>query len=130
MEQMDAELAKIKTNASQAGPRASAGSTAASSKPVKKAVVSAPPSGTSRIVVESDDDDDDDDEPLPDDLVAMDAELAALFKTVNGDDPNSSEPVDYNLVKNFLESFQSQGGFGGPAGNLAGRMGFTLPRDA
>lgn len=100
-----------------------------SSRQAKKAP--APPASgeTSRIVVDSDEEDDDD-EPLPDDLAAMDAELSALFKTVNGEDPNSSEPVDYNLVKNFLESFQSQGGFGGPAGNLAGRMGFQLPRNA
>ncbi|KAH6606267.1 sgt1 [Trichoderma cornu-damae] len=37
--------------------------------------------------------------------------------------------VDYNLAKNLLESFKSQGGLAGPAGNLMGLMGFRLPRD-
>lgn len=57
----------------------------------------------------------------------MDAELAELFKKAGGTEEGGT--MDYNLVKNFLESFQSQGGFGGPAGNMAGRMGFQLPRD-
>lgn len=63
---------------------------------------------------------------------AMDAELAELFKKANGGvgvEEGGGEGVDYNLVSNFLESFQSQGGFGGPAGNLTGRLGFKLPRD-
>lgn len=37
--------------------------------------------------------------------------------------------IDYNLAKNLLESFKSQGGMAGPAGNLMGLMGFQLPRD-
>jgi hypothetical protein len=37
--------------------------------------------------------------------------------------------IDYNLAKNLLESFKSQGGMAGPAGNLLGLMGMTLPRD-
>ena len=46
----------------------------------------------------------------------MDAELAELFKKAGGTEEGGT--MDYNLVKNFLESFQSQGGFGGPAGNM------------
>ncbi|KAK4099925.1 SGT1-domain-containing protein [Parathielavia hyrcaniae] len=47
------------------------------------------------------------------------------------DDEGSDEEVDidYNLAKNLLESFKSQGGMAGPAGNLLGLMGMTLPRD-
>lgn len=42
-----------------------------------------------------------------------------------------SEGMDYNLIKNFLESFKSQAGLAGPVGNLAGRLqpGWTIPRD-
>jgi hypothetical protein len=37
--------------------------------------------------------------------------------------------VDFNLAKNLLESFKSQTGLQGPAGNLMGIMGLQLPRD-
>lgn len=37
--------------------------------------------------------------------------------------------LDYNLAKNLLESFKSQAGMAGPAGNLLGLMGMMLPRD-
>ncbi|EOO02573.1 putative regulatory factor sgt1 protein [Phaeoacremonium minimum UCRPA7] len=37
--------------------------------------------------------------------------------------------VDYNLAKNLLESFKSQAGVAGPAGNILGMMGLRLPRD-
>lgn len=37
--------------------------------------------------------------------------------------------IDYNLARNLLESFKSQGGMAGPTGNLLGLMGFQLPRD-
>ncbi|KAK4236943.1 SGT1 protein-domain-containing protein [Achaetomium macrosporum] len=47
------------------------------------------------------------------------------------DDESSDEAVDvdYNLAKNLLESFKSQAGMAGPAGNLLGLMGMRLPRD-
>ncbi|XP_009795306.1 protein ecdysoneless homolog [Nicotiana tabacum] len=35
--------------------------------------------------------------------------------------------VDFNLVKNFLDSFSSQEGLPGPASNLLGLMGLQLP---
>lgn len=61
---------------------------------------------------------------------AMDAELRA---TLEGDevDDDSEEKLDYNLIKNFLESFKSQGGLSGPVGNLIGRLqpDWKLPRD-
>ncbi|KAH6681224.1 SGT1 protein-domain-containing protein [Plectosphaerella plurivora] len=37
--------------------------------------------------------------------------------------------IDYNLAKNILESFKSQAGMAGPAGNLLGMFGVQLPRD-
>ncbi len=37
--------------------------------------------------------------------------------------------LDYNLVKNLLESFKGQAGTAGPAGNMLGLMGLSLPRD-
>lgn len=67
---------------------------------------------------------------------AMDADLQAALKTEHdseGDDDyeGGEGQLDYNLIKNFLESFKSQGGQSGPVGNLAGRLqpGWALPRD-
>ncbi|KAJ8121512.1 hypothetical protein ONZ43_g2054 [Nemania bipapillata] len=53
-------------------------------------------------------------------------------KRVQEEDEESSDGevnIDYNLAKNLLESFKSQAGLAGPAGNLLGMMGVTLPRD-
>jgi hypothetical protein len=60
---------------------------------------------------------------------AMDAELKRLLE---GEDPHSEEALDYNLIKNFLESFKSQGGLSGPVSNLTGRLAPDLkfPRDS
>ncbi|EFX00931.1 regulatory factor [Grosmannia clavigera kw1407] len=44
-------------------------------------------------------------------------------------DEEGEVDVDYNLVRNLLESFKSQAGMAGPAGNILGMMGLTLPRD-
>ncbi|OAA54498.1 sgt1 [Niveomyces insectorum RCEF 264] len=41
----------------------------------------------------------------------------------------SEVDVDLNLAKNLLESFKSQGGLPGPASNILGMMGLSLPRD-
>ena len=37
--------------------------------------------------------------------------------------------IEFNLAKNLLESFKSQGGAPGPGGNLISLMGMRLPRD-
>lgn len=60
----------------------------------------------------------------------MDAELRQALAH-EGNDSGDETPMDYNLIKNFLESFRSQGGLSGPVSNLAGRLqpGWTLPRD-
>ncbi|KAI9901376.1 hypothetical protein N3K66_003193 [Trichothecium roseum] len=47
----------------------------------------------------------------------------------NDDDTDGEVNIDYNLAKNLLESFKSQGGMPGPTGNLLGMMGLQLPRD-
>ncbi|KAJ7462740.1 SGT1 protein-domain-containing protein [Mycena galericulata] len=63
---------------------------------------------------------------------AMDNELrAALEREDDGDEDENEEPMDYNLIKNFLESFKSQSGLSGPVSTLAGRLqpGWQLPRD-
>ncbi|KAF7545712.1 hypothetical protein G7046_g9496 [Stylonectria norvegica] len=54
------------------------------------------------------------------------------LETVKEEDEEDSEEdvdIDFNLAKNLLESFKSQGGMAGPTGNMLGMMGFKLPRD-
>ena len=48
------------------------------------------------------------------------------------DDDDEGQPMDYTLMKNFLESFKSQAGLSGPVSNLSGLLdpGWTLPRDS
>ncbi|KAG7450218.1 uncharacterized protein BT62DRAFT_1072326 [Guyanagaster necrorhizus] len=60
---------------------------------------------------------------------AMEAELKEVLE--GREEEDEEEAMDYNLIKNFLESFKSQGGLSGPVSNLAGRLqaGWTLPRD-
>ncbi|KAH9054175.1 SGT1-domain-containing protein [Lactarius vividus] len=64
---------------------------------------------------------------------AMDAELKAALEHDEDAEVNVSAEggLDYNLIKNFLESFKSQAGLSGPVSNLAGRLqpGWSLPRD-
>ncbi|KAI9572712.1 SGT1 protein-domain-containing protein [Boletus coccyginus] len=65
---------------------------------------------------------------------SMQAELESLLEQEDGggsDEDGDKPNMDYNLIKNFLESFKSQAGLPGPVGNLAGRLQpeWTLPRD-
>lgn len=65
---------------------------------------------------------------------AMDAELREALELERDDDDGREDAggqLDYNLIRNFLESFKSQSGLSGPVGSLAGRLqpGWTLPRD-
>jgi len=64
---------------------------------------------------------------------AMDAELKEALDHDDEEevDLGAEGNIDYNLIKNFLESFKSQGGLSGPVSNLAGRLqpGWGLPRD-
>ncbi|KAF8168261.1 SGT1 protein-domain-containing protein [Crassisporium funariophilum] len=59
---------------------------------------------------------------------AMDAEIK---EALQGGDSDSEEPMDYNMIKNFLESYKSQAGLSGPVSNLAGRLqpDVKLPRE-
>ncbi|KAI1411496.1 SGT1-domain-containing protein [Hypoxylon sp. FL1857] len=58
-------------------------------------------------------------------------EKVDLVRKVGNEEESSDEEVDvdYNLAKNLLESFKSQAGMAGPAGNILGMMGLQLPRD-
>jgi len=76
------------------------------------------------------------DEPVSHEMqdieTAMEAELRMLLeKGEEDEDGPGEEPVDYQLIKNFLESFKSQAGLAGPVSSLAGRLepGWSLPRD-
>jgi len=71
-------------------------------------------------------------EPVDDVGMLIDEELKGSLKQESEDeDELGNADVDYNLIKNFLESFKSQGGLSGPVGNLAGRIqpDWRLPRD-
>lgn len=48
-----------------------------------------------------------------------------------GGDEEDRSTTEYALIRNFLESFKSQGGLAGPVSSLAGRLepGWKLPRD-
>ncbi|KAF8971494.1 SGT1 protein-domain-containing protein [Flammula alnicola] len=56
---------------------------------------------------------------------------AELKEALEDPDWEGEEPPDYNMIKNFLESYKSQAGLSGPVSNLAGRLqpDFKLPRD-
>lgn len=59
----------------------------------------------------------------------MDAELRAALER-SEEDSGDEEPMDYGMIKNFLESFKSQAGLAGPVSTLAGRLDpGWLPRD-
>ncbi|GAA5832891.1 hypothetical protein JCM3766R1_007079 [Sporobolomyces carnicolor] len=126
MEQMEKELSHVKRSvpnpaSTPRAPKASS-SSSASSKPANPTTSSASNKVTIESLSDSDDDDEDDE-----DVERMDAELQEMLKDMGGDGEGGT--MDYNLVKNFLDSFQSQGGFAGPAGNLSGRLGFNLPKN-
>lgn len=62
---------------------------------------------------------------------AMERELRAALDDNGDSDDEGQAPIDYNLIKNFLESFKGQGGASGPVSNLASRLqqGWMFPRD-
>lgn len=86
--------------------------------------------GKAKVAFEDVEDEDEDDGDIE---AAMEAELKDLLEqNADEDDTDGDMGTDYNLIKNFLESFKSQAGLSGPVGNLAGRLqpDWTLPRDA
>ncbi|KIJ45573.1 hypothetical protein M422DRAFT_166272 [Sphaerobolus stellatus SS14] len=108
MQAMDAELARIK----QGAPTQKRGTV----PPAKPSLTQ--DKGKQKATVESNEDEDEVD--------AMEAEFRAAIKD---DIDDEKGPLDYTLMKNFLESFKSQEGMSGPVGNLIGRLGGQLPRD-
>ncbi|GAA5894669.1 uncharacterized protein JCM6883_002171 [Sporobolomyces salmoneus] len=131
MEQMEKELSNVKKSTPStssslsnptSGPRpTTSGSSTSAAKP------SSSSSSSHKVTIEtlSDSDDQEDED---EDVEQMDHELQQMLKDMGGEGDGGT--LDYNLVKNFLDSFQSQGGFAGPAGNLSGRLGFNLPRNS
>ncbi|KAG8953323.1 hypothetical protein FRC04_002733 [Tulasnella sp. 424] len=130
MAAMDAELQKSRQARQNAKGRATTAST--TSSPVSSAQDKG--KGKAKDVEEEDDQPSNDED---DDVDAqMDAELRAALRSADADEGGNDSEVeeagmDYNLMKNFLESFRSQAGLSGPVSNLAGRLepGWTLPRD-
>jgi hypothetical protein len=54
---------------------------------------------------------------------------ASANESLEDESDDDDVNIDFNLAKNLLESFKSQAGMAGPAGNLLGMMGMQLPRD-
>jgi len=86
-----------------------------------RTTTSASQKGKQKATVEEEEEEDFDIE------AAMEAELRESME----DGSDAEDPVDYNMIKNFLESYKSQAGLSGPVSNLAGRLqpDFNLPRD-
>ncbi|KAG8805775.1 hypothetical protein FRC17_005341 [Serendipita sp. 399] len=88
---------------------------------------------------EENDEDEDEDAEMMEMQHTMDLELRSKLKrnveVVSSEDEDSEVdmPMDYTLIKNFLESFKAQQGLAGPVGGLAGRLQGSdwaaLPRD-
>lgn len=138
MEAMDAELAKAKAKSKSAkrpkGPDAS--ESALKDKASTPSISSSAPTDKSqplpKLPTEQDLDDLDED-----DLEAMDRELKAALKSagIDSDDEEEGGGIEevgqlddegkreYRMMKDFLESYKSQGGGSGVVGNLFGRLG-------
>ncbi len=74
-------------------------------------------------------------DPTPRKLAALkndDQQDNSRSKKLDDDGEGESDEeinIDFNLARNLLESFKSQGGVAGPTGNMLGMMGMQLPRD-
>lgn len=119
MNAMDVELSRLRGSTGQSKPpqiKLSSASSSASPRVSKG-------KGKEEDVTVSEDEDIE---------TVMETELRAVLERGEDDDEfGEGEGTDYNLIKNFLESFKSQGGFSGPVSNLAGRLqrGYSFPRD-
>jgi len=127
MEAMDVELNKAKSSKRPKGPDAPKPQAQPKPAPVSKTNKTQP----LPKLTEADLDDLDED-----DLAAMDRELKAALKSAgvdsDDDDDEGIEEVgqlddegkrEYRMMKDFLESYKSQGGNSGVVGNLFGRLG-------
>ena len=136
MEAMDAELSKAKKGAKRSkGPDSSEAPSQSKSKSTPASTTTTAPQASQplpKLPTEADLDDLDDD-----DLLAMDRELKAALKSagIDSDDENEDGGIEevgqldedgkreYRMMKDFLESYKSQGGNSGAVGNLFGRLG-------
>lgn len=61
---------------------------------------------------------------------ALEAEISSTFEPDDSEEV-SEDSYNYTMIRNFLESFKSQGGLPGPVSNLAGRLqpDWHFPRD-
>ncbi|KAK4693712.1 hypothetical protein P7C71_g3739, partial [Lecanoromycetidae sp. Uapishka_2] len=62
-------------------------------------------------------------------LIRASSESPNIETTAEGGPDGDDLDIDFNLAKNLLESFKSQGGASGPGSNLIGLMGLRVPRD-
>jgi hypothetical protein len=133
MEAMDAELAKAKAAKRSKGSEPVLASSSAGSSTTAPKVDKSKSAPLPKLPTEQELDDLD-----GDDLLAMDRELKAALKSagVNSDDEDDDDEGieevrqlddegkrEYNMMKDFLESYKSQGGNAGVVGNLFGRLG-------
>jgi hypothetical protein len=134
MEAMEKELERLKSGAVEIPPKAPPALSRTEDKstmPKGKGKAVAP-----QIIVDDNEGDEDEDMEVEQ---QMDAELkAALNKdhevvsSEEDDEIDDEAPMDYTMIKNFLESFKSQQGMAGPVSGLAGRLhgaGWVFPRD-
>ena len=132
---MEKELERLKAGPVEIAPKATPVSTQRKGK-------STLPRGEGKAVprqTASGDDEGDGDVDMEDFEHHMDAELKAALKkdqevvsSEEDDEIEDEPPMDYTMIKNFLESFKSQQGMAGPVSGLAGRLngaGWVLPRD-
>ncbi|KAF9897279.1 hypothetical protein BX616_005881, partial [Lobosporangium transversale] len=74
-------------------------------------------------------DDDEEEEPSAARVSTDDEVGDEIISDVEKEEERVVVDEDLNLAKNLLESFRSQGGLPGPAGNILSRLGIMLPRD-
>ncbi|KAG8742893.1 hypothetical protein FRC12_015236 [Ceratobasidium sp. 428] len=127
MEAMEAELQASRSK-SKAKPNLQPSALKPSSSKGKEKAAPSGETGKSKRVRITEDEDAEDIEG------AMERELRAALGETGDSDEDEGGPetsMDYNLIKNFLESWKGQAGLAGPVSGLAGRLqqGWMLPRD-
>ncbi|TFK23090.1 SGT1-domain-containing protein [Coprinopsis marcescibilis] len=124
MKALDNELAKVK--GAKPGNNAAPAPAPAASKDKGKGK-SVPQTQTGNLA------DIEEEDSLQDIEAAIAEELKNALERDDSDEEMGGvdDPADYNLIKNFLESFKGQAGLSGPVSNLAGRLqpDWHLPRD-
>jgi hypothetical protein len=143
MDAMEKVLAKLKNPPPSSSTKQPSRDIKGKGKAKEVQIPPRPKSKPSTAHIEEVDMDEDDEDVDMDELQrAMDLELRSALKrdaevVSSGEEDEGDEdeemPMDYNLIKNFLESFKAQQGLSGPVGGLAGRLqgsDWALPRDS